>query len=102
MAHLNLTHLNEWLSLILLLSLVAGLVRVWRGPTAADRMLSAQLFGTTGIAILLLLAEIGHDALRHIALVLALLALMATTAFASRGWKGTAESATEKQQEESP
>ena len=98
------THLNEWLALILLLSLVAGLVRVWRGPTAADRMLSAQLFGTTGIAILLLLAETGHDALRHIALVLALLALMATTAFASRGWKGTAESMndTPRHDEETP
>jgi hypothetical protein len=28
-----------------------------RGPTAADRMLAAQLFGTTAVAVLLLLAE---------------------------------------------
>lgn len=35
----------------------AGLVRIARGPTPADRMLAAQLFGTTGVAVLLLLAQ---------------------------------------------
>ena len=78
-----------WLALLLLLSLVLGLWRVWRGPSPADRMLSAQLFGTTGIAILLLLAEaMATPALRDIALTLALLAILATAAFTTRGWPG--------------
>ncbi len=40
----------------LLLNIALGLIRVWRGPTVADRLLTTQLFGTTGIAILLILA----------------------------------------------
>ena len=40
-------------ALVLLMSVLAGLWRVVRGPTTADRMLAAQLFGTTGVAILL-------------------------------------------------
>lgn len=40
----------------LLLNIVLGLVRVWRGPTVADRVLTTQLLGTTGMAILLVLA----------------------------------------------
>jgi multicomponent Na+:H+ antiporter subunit F len=71
----------------LLLNLAAGLWRVTRGPTAADRMLAAQLFGTTAVAILLLLAEgTGEPALRDIALVFALLAAVAAVAFVQRVW----------------
>lgn len=40
----------------LLLNIALGLIRVWRGPTVADRLLTTQLFGTTGMAILLVLA----------------------------------------------
>ncbi|MEA3302986.1 MAG: pH regulation protein F, partial [Pseudomonadota bacterium] len=35
------------MALFLLMTLIAGLWRVLRGPTPADRMLAAQLFGTT-------------------------------------------------------
>ncbi len=42
--------------LFLLATVCAGLVRVWRGPTLADRLLTTQLFGTTGMAILIVLA----------------------------------------------
>ena len=71
----------------LLLNILAGLVRVLRGPTPADRMLSAQLFGTTGVAILLLLAEaLSAPALRDVALVLALLSAVAVAAFVRRAW----------------
>lgn len=71
----------------LLLNIFAGLVRVLRGPTPADRMLSAQLFGTTGVAILLLLAEaLSAPALRDVALVLALLSAVAVAAFVRRAW----------------
>lgn len=71
--------------LLLLLTICLGLVRVVRGPTAADRMLSAQLFGTTGVAIFLVLAELRADpALRHVALVYALLAAVTVIAFVRR------------------
>lgn len=75
-----------WIStLLLLLALVLGVWRVWLGPTLADRMLAAQLFGTTGVALLLLLAELLQEpALRDVALVIALLAVMATVAFVAR------------------
>lgn len=42
--------------IFLLLNIALGLIRVWRGPTVADRLLTTQLFGTTGMAILLVLA----------------------------------------------
>lgn len=71
----------------LLLNLAAGLWRVMRGPTAADRMLAAQLFGTTAVAALLLLAEgMARPALRDVALVFALLAAVAAVAFVQRVW----------------
>jgi multicomponent Na+:H+ antiporter subunit F len=73
--------------LVLLLSIVGGLVRVLRGPAPADRMLATQLIGTTGAGILLLLAERdGLDAARDVALVLVLLAAMATVAFLRSDW----------------
>ncbi len=75
------------LALFLMLNVAAGLLRILRGPTAADRMLAAQLFGTTGVAILLLLAEAqAVPALRDVALVFALLAALATVAFVKRVW----------------
>ncbi|MBP2280791.1 multicomponent Na+:H+ antiporter subunit F [Psychrobacter sp. PL19] len=75
------------LALFLLLNLGAGMWRVLRGPTAADRMLAAQLFGTTAVAILLLLAEASSSAaLRDVALVFALLATVTAVAFARRAW----------------
>ena len=75
------------LALFLLLNLGAGMWRVLRGPTAADRMMAAQLFGTTAVAILLLLAEAaGSAALRDVALVFALLATVTAVAFVRRAW----------------
>ncbi|WP_422126485.1 monovalent cation/H+ antiporter complex subunit F [Thioalkalivibrio sulfidiphilus] len=69
-------------ALFLLITIAAGMVRVLRGPTDGDRMLAAQLFGTTGVAILLLLAEaLAMPALVDVALVFALLAAVATVAF---------------------
>jgi multicomponent Na+:H+ antiporter subunit F len=72
-------------ALFLLLNIVAGLVRVWRGPTSPDRMMAAQLFGTTGAAILLLLAEgLALPSLRDVAIVAALLASISTVVFVRR------------------
>ncbi|HMO65340.1 MAG TPA: monovalent cation/H+ antiporter complex subunit F [Verrucomicrobiota bacterium] len=74
------------LAVFLLVTLVAGMIRVVRGPTAADRMLAAQLFGTTGVATLLLLAYAGDaPALVDVALVFALLAAVVGVAFGRRG-----------------
>ncbi len=80
------------LALFLLLNLCAGMWRILRGPTAADRMLAAQLFGTTAVAMLLLLAQAGNNAaLRDVALVFALLAAVTAVAFVRRGWLGREE-----------
>jgi multicomponent Na+:H+ antiporter subunit F len=79
--------MSEWyagLACFLLLNMAAGLFRILRGPTAADSMLAAQLFGTTGVGILVLLAPTGGPALNDIALVFALLAAVATVAFITR------------------
>ncbi|MEO6423510.1 MAG: monovalent cation/H+ antiporter complex subunit F [Candidatus Nitrotoga sp.] len=75
------------LALFLLLNLIAGMWRVLRGPTLADRMLAAQLFGTTSVAVLLLLAQAANEpALRDVALVFALLAAVTAVAFVRRAW----------------
>lgn len=67
---------------LLLLTVVAGLGRVARGPTLADRILVTQLFGTTGVAVLLLLsADEGRSSLRDVALTFAILAPITAVAF---------------------
>jgi multicomponent Na+:H+ antiporter subunit F len=72
-------------ALVLLITLVLGLVRIWLGPEPADRMLAVQLFGTTGVALLLVLAEAqSTPALRDVALVLAVLTALASVAFVAR------------------
>ena len=74
-----------WAALVLMLSLLLGLVRVLRGPSAADRLMAAQLLGTTGVGLLLLLAPVlGSAALIDVALVLALLAVVAVAALTGR------------------
>lgn len=63
------------LAVLLLFSILLGLWRALLGPSHADRLLAVQLSGTTGTALLLLLAEHqGEPALRDVALILALLA----------------------------
>ncbi len=70
------------LSIFLLLNIAAALVRVIRGPTAADRLMTAQLFGTTGMAILLVLAEaMDEPALRDVTFVFAVLAILIVICF---------------------
>ncbi|MGE0593953.1 MAG: monovalent cation/H+ antiporter complex subunit F [Vicinamibacterales bacterium] len=87
--------MTDWtagIALFLLVNLVVGLARVWRGPTPADRMLATQLFGTTGVATLAVLAEAtSQPALRDVALTLALLAAMATVVFVRRVWTSRPE-----------
>lgn len=79
--------LSQGVALFLLGNLVVALVAAARGPTPADRMLMALLFGTTGTAVLVLLAGAGGGApLVDVALVLALLAAIGGIAFAKRAW----------------
>jgi multicomponent Na+:H+ antiporter subunit F len=67
---------------LLLLALLVGLLRVLRGPSEADRMLAAQLLGTTAVALLMLLSlTMGMPRLLDVALVGAILAAVAVVSF---------------------
>lgn len=82
----------QLLALFLLLTLAAGMWRLLRGPTIADRMLAAKLFGTTTVAILLLLSQAsGNSALQDVAMVFALLAVITVVAFVRRAWPNKME-----------
>jgi multicomponent Na+:H+ antiporter subunit F len=73
------------MALLLLLTMSAGLVRVIIGPTAPDRMMAAQLLGTSSIALLLLLSvALDVPALLDVALIFALLAAVSVAAFTRR------------------
>lgn len=71
----------------LLFNVMAGMIRVLRGPTRGDRMLAAQLFGTTGVATLIVLSKpMEMPALLDVALMFALLAAVTVVAFVVRSW----------------
>ena len=68
-------------SALLLLTIMIGLGRVVLGPARVDRLLAIQLFGTNGTALLLVLAQWQEQpALRDVALLLGLLAAVASAA----------------------
>jgi multicomponent Na+:H+ antiporter subunit F len=74
------------LSIILLISLLVGVVRIFLGPTQADRMLAAQLFGSVGVAILLLQSAFTQNwVLMDVALFLSILASITAIAFVKLG-----------------
>lgn len=69
-------------AVFVLATVALGLARILRGPEDADRMMAAQLFGTGGIAALLLLGVATEaKAVFDVALTLALLAAFASVAF---------------------
>jgi multicomponent Na+:H+ antiporter subunit F len=73
------------MALVLLTTMAAGLMRVIIGPTPADRMMAAQLLGTSSIGMLLLLAPaLDVPALVDVALIFALLAAVSVVAFTRR------------------
>ena len=73
----------------LFLTVVGGLWRVIRGPDPGDRLMAAQLFGTTAAAIMLLLAETEEGAgLRYLALMFAALAVVVVVAYVRLVWPG--------------
>jgi multicomponent Na+:H+ antiporter subunit F len=81
-------------AVFLLLNIFAGIIRLVRGPTPSDRILAVQLFGSTGVGILVLLAYIVEQpALQNVALIFALFAVMTVVAFARRVAGGAASEA---------
>ena len=73
------------MGLVLLTTMAAGLIRIMIGPTPSDRMMAAQLLGTSGIGTLLLLAPaLGVPALADVALIFARLAAVSVVAFTRR------------------
>ncbi len=80
-----------WAAVFILISVALGLIRIFKGPTAADRMLAAQLFGTGGVAVLLILSHaMQMPSLVDVALVYALLATITMVVFVRRQWKDDA------------
>ena len=79
------------LALLLLVSIGMSLWRILAGPRQVDRMMGAQLIGTSGVAVVLLLAAATSDPAKlDVALVLALLAAFAALAFAKTASPGAA------------
>jgi multicomponent Na+:H+ antiporter subunit F len=65
-----------------LLTVAVGLLRILRGPGEADRLMAAQLFGTGGIAALLLMGSAtGLRGVLDVAVILAILAAFAAIGF---------------------
>ena len=74
-------------AVVLLLTIVLGLGHVFRQPGRAESLLAALLFGSTGVALVLVLGQgLGLDRALDIALVFALLAAVLGVAFVLRGW----------------
>jgi multicomponent Na+:H+ antiporter subunit F len=75
-------------ALFILLTIAAGLARIFRGPGSSDRLMAAQLAGSGGVAVLLLLAAaMAQTAIIDVALMLGVLAVFASVGFVN--WRGT-------------
>ena len=81
------TTLHLVAAVVLLLTIILGLGHVFRQPGRAESLLAALLFGSTGVALVLVLGKgLGMDRALDIALVFALLAAVLGVAFVLRGW----------------
>ncbi len=70
---------------LLLVTLLLGLLRALRGPDLEDRLMSVLLFGTGGVAMLMLMSVLlAMPALIDVALILALLGAVAAAAMTRR------------------
>ena len=75
--------------LFILLTIAVGLLRVIRGPAGSDRLMAAQLAGSGGVGVLLLLAAaMAQPAVIDVALMLGLLAVFASVGFVT--WRSDA------------
>jgi multicomponent Na+:H+ antiporter subunit F len=77
-----------WLSaLVLLVTVMVGLIFVSLRPGGSESILAALLFGTTGVAMVLVLGEAsGVPSAVDVGAVLALLSGVLGVAFVLRGW----------------
>lgn len=74
-------------ALVLLATIILGLGHVFRQPGRAESLLAALLFGSTGVALVLVLgAGLGLERALDVALVFAMLAAVLGVAFVLRGW----------------
>jgi multicomponent Na+:H+ antiporter subunit F len=84
--------LFRWVALGVFLTLLLAFVRVFRGPSAEDRLLGIQSFGTVGTAVMVLLAQSEQlKGLIDVALVLSMLAAVTVITF-TRVLPGAGES----------
>ena len=76
--------MNMFLSIVvmvLVLSFILGLIRIFLGPSTEDRMMAVQLVGTTAVAMLMVFSYLlAMPSAVDVALVLALLAAVAALA----------------------
>jgi multicomponent Na+:H+ antiporter subunit F len=78
-----------------------GLIRVLRGPAPTDRMMAAQLIGSGGVAVLLLLsAAMAMPPIIDVALMLAILAVFASVGFAN--WATAHHSSGDREETDEP
>jgi multicomponent Na+:H+ antiporter subunit F len=75
----------------ILIMVALGLLRILVGPSASDRLMAAQLIGSGGVAIVLLLAAaMKAPSIIDVALMLAILAVFASVGFVNWGRGGDA------------
>jgi multicomponent Na+:H+ antiporter subunit F len=76
------TALLYGVAVVLALNVLVGLVRVALGPAPGDRLVAALLFGTTGVALLVVLSvATDMPALRNVSLVLVVLAALVVVVY---------------------
>lgn len=72
-------------AVVLTATFALAAIRIVRGPGRADRMLAAQLLGTTGTALLLVAGQLQPaSAVLDVALLIALVAVLGVVAFVRR------------------
>ena len=72
--------------IFLIILLLIGFIRIFLGPTAVDRILAMQLFGTISVAIIILLSSLMGRDFFTVALVFSLLSAITSIAFIKRLW----------------
>ena len=76
-------------TLVLLLTIAAGLFFLLRAPGGVDAFLAIMLFGTTGVGMLLIFSEaLRLPGLKDVALAIALLAGILGVVLVLRCWPG--------------
>lgn len=72
-------------AIVLLACILVGVVRALRGPTDRDRLVAFILLGTTGVALLVVLASaVDSAALRDAALTVVALATVVVVVYVAR------------------